>query len=707
MKISILLPFKEEYTPKYAGAVSIHVSNLLKFSKFSKGTKIYGNTNKNKFLTKKFVNIKVKKKIFSSNNKTYVQKFIDFNLKEKPDIVEIHNRPSYVNLIKKKLESKIILYFHNDPLKLSGSEGKRERLSLLEYCDYILFNSNWTKNKFFTDINESNYLTKFDLCFQSTKKSKINFKNKKNIITFVGKLNKAKGYDLFGQAITKILKKYPEWKSIVVGDEPREKHHFSHKNLTIYNFKENKFVLSLLKKSSIFVACPRWDEPFGRSSLEAASLGCAVILTNSGGLLETTSHPIVVKKLDVNSVFREIEKTILNKTYREKLQKLNYTNFFLSHQYVSRIIDNVRSMIGPNYSIKKPYINKKSKLKVIHITNFNHRFFGRLQYNTGVRINNGLIKKGHNVLSLSDRDLTSYAKSLVDPFGETYLNNLISKSIDNFQPDLLLMGHADKVNNEVLYNAKKKYPDLKISQWFLDPLSKKGPDYEKNKLRVTEKSKLCDATFITTSPDVLDFKMTNTFFIPNPCDKSLDNLQNFKKEKKFDIFFAISHGVHRGSLRPGKIDEREKFIFKLKKKCPDIKFDTYGMFGKQPVWGNNFINKLSNSNMALNLSRGEPIKYYSSDRIAQLMGNGLLTFIHKDTQYSDFFKNDEMIFYKNIEDLSEKINKFSIDKRMGSKIAEKGYLKYHKYFNSEIVVDFIVSKTFNLKGNEKYHWFKD
>ena len=28
--------------------------------------------------------------------------------------------------------------------------------------------------------------------------------------------------------------------------------------------------------------------------------------------------------------------------------------------------------------------------------------------------------------------------------------------------------------------------------------------------------------------------------------------------------------------------------------------------------------------------RGKPVKYYSSDRIAQLMGNGLLTFIDKN-----------------------------------------------------------------------------
>ena len=80
----------------------------------------------------------------------------------------------------------------------------------------------------------------------------------------------------------------------------------------------------------------------------------------------------------------------------------------------------------------------------------------------------------------------------------------------------------------------------------------------------------------------------------------------------------------------------------------DLKIDTYGMFGKQPIWGDSFLNELSNSKMGLNLSRGKPIKYYSSDRLAKLMGNGLLTFINKKTCYNDFFDKDEMIFYNNI-----------------------------------------------------------
>ena len=701
MKIAILLPYKEDYTSKYSGAVSIHVSNLYKYSKYKNNIEIFGNTNFKSYLTKNFKNITIKENILSSSNKKYLNKFIEDQKKNLSDIIEIHNRPNYVDTIYNNLNSKIILYFHNNPLSIAGSKLKSERLLLLEKCEYIFFNSNWTKDQFFKEIEENRFNDKFEICYQSTKKIKLNIDKKNNIITFVGKLNSAKGYDIFGNAIIKILNKYNNWKSIVIGDEPREKHVFEHKNLKIYSFKDNEFVLNLLKKASISVACSRWEEPFGRSSLEACSMGCATIITNRGGLIETTKNPIILKNLKSSELFKVIEKLILNKKLRQKYQKLNYKSFFLTHEYVSKIIDNIREKII-NKNLKLININRNSKLKIIHITNFNLRYFGRLQYNTGIRINNGLIRLGHNILSLSDRDLISYTKSIRDPSGAKYLNKLILNSINNFKPDIIILGHADRVNIDVLSEAKIKNKSLKISQWFLDPLSRKGPDYEKNKFRVIEKSKICDTSFVTSDPHSLDFKINNSFFMPNPCDNSLDYLRNYEMKPEYDIFYAISHGVHRGILRPGKTDEREIFIKKLKSKCKEISFDTYGMFGIQPVWGDEFLTKLSNSKMALNLSRGKPVKYYSSDRLAQLMGNGLLTFINKDTQYGDFFNNKEMIFYSNIDDLSEKIKRYSKNDRDWRKIAKNGHKKYQKHFNSTNVSNYIIDKTFGIKS--KYYW---
>ena len=108
----------------------------------------------------------------------------------------------------------------------------------------------------------------------------------------------------------------------------------------------------------------------------------------------------------------------------------------------------------------------------------------------------------------------------------------------------------------------------------------------------------------------------------------------------------MSHGVHRGELKKGKYDKREKFINDLMKKNKQIDFDTYGMNHIQPIWGDEFLEKISNCSMGLNLSRGKPIKYYSSDRIAQLMGNGLLTFIDQKTKFNDFFSKMKLYFTK-------------------------------------------------------------
>ena len=110
--------------------------------------------------------------------------------------------------------------------------------------------------------------------------------------------------------------------------------------------------------------------------------------------------------------------------------------------------------------------------------------------------------------------------------------------------------------------------------------------------------------------------------------------------------------------------------------------------------------------MGLNLSRGEAIKYYSSDRITQIIGNGLVCLIDQKTEYGDFFSDKEMVFYKNLSDLSEKISKLSKDEKLRKSIGKKGKEKYMKYFNSKLVAQFIIDKTLGIENKNKYIWHK-
>ena len=701
MKISILLPYKENFSPKYAGAVSLFVNDTVKNSKYANDTYVFGNMPYSKPFLKKYINLPVKKKVLQSTSKNYVLEFLKNEKKINSDIVEIHNRPNYIKYFYND-KKKIILYFHNDPLSMLGSKTIKDRIFLLNKIDKIIFNSKWSQNRFFINIENENLLKqKTAVCYQSTSKTNINFAKKEKIISFVGKLNSAKGYDLFGKAIIKILNEFKDWRGVVYGDEPREKIDFYHKNLSINGYTPHDKILKLLEKTSISVICSRWEEPFGRTSLEAASRGCATIISNNGGLPETTKSGVILKKLTADEIYKEIKYLILNKQKLKKIQIDNFKNFKFDHSFITGLIDTVRSEFKKNKNI---YFLKKKLLKIMHITNFNERFNGRLHYNTGRRLNNGFIRNDHNVLSLSDRDITHNYKNFKDFRGNKSLENKILETFDNFKPDFIVLGHADRVHRSTLERIKSSNKNLKISQWFLDPLSKYGPDHINNKKRILDKIDLIDKTFLTTDPKSLPFDLPNSHFIPNPCDHSFEILKNYEKDCNFDVFFAMSHGVHRGQLKSGKIDDREIFINKLIKKSPNLTFDVYGMNNVQPIWADQFINKISNSYMGINLSRGKPIKYYSSDRIAQIVGNGLLTFIDKKTYLSDFFSSDEMIFYKDIDDLVNKLEKFKKDKKTGKKIAKKGRDKYFRCFNSNIVSDYIISKTFGVKSKYKFIW---
>ena len=699
MKISILLPYKENYSPIYPGAVSIFINAVTKYSKFKKNTKIFGNTDLKKKYSNNYYNIPLEKKYFKSSTKIYLNNFLKIENKRKSNIIEIHNRPNYLKSLKDLKNRKFVLYFHNDPLSLTGSEKIDERVFLLNMCDKIIFNSNWTKDQFTSDLDKFyKGSPKLTVIHQSTSRKKININKKKKIITFVGKLNSSKGYDLFGKATIKILNEYKDWNVHVFGDEPREKLTFNHPRFINFGFKNHSYILKKLEETSISIACSRWNEPFGRSSLEASSRGCAVIISDKGGLKETITNAIVIKDLNYTNIYKAIKSLICDAKKLRDMQKKSLKNFYLTDKFIANIIDEYRNNFYAN-SLKNTIKGKK----IIHVTNFNLRHNARLFYNTGRRINNGLIRNLNSVVTLSDRDTTSYEKSIKDISGSRALNNKLLDMTTNFKPDLILFGHADMITNETILKIKKFYPQIKFAQWFLDKMD--SNDWSHNKKRFLQKFKLMDANFCTTHPSAINLDKKICFYIPNPVDKTLDNLQIFKnKNFLYDIFFAMSHGVHRGVLKQGKIDSREFFIKKLMKINNNIKFDIYGMNNKQPIWADEFKNKVRLSKMALNLSQGKPLKYYSSDRIAQLIGNGILTFVEKSTKLNRIFKNNEVIFYSNLKDLSKKIELIINNDKLRIKISKAGYNKYHKYMNSNIVTEYMLKKIFNIKILKKYLW---
>lgn len=707
MKIAILLPFKDTYTINKAGSASIWVKDFIKNSKYKKNISIFGyikNLQKDTLIDKKkYENINYNFDYYiGSKNKKYVQLFNNLIKKKKFDLVEIHNRPSYIKYLDKKLKK--IIIFHNDPLTLKGSITVSDRTNVINSCEKIIFVSNWVKERFFDGFKNKNN-NKCLVVYPSIDKLK-KFPKKANLIIFVGKLNISKGYKLFGEAIQKILKEFTNWQSIVVGDERREKYDFKHKNLKLTGWLNHTDTLKFYEKSKIAVSPSLWEEPFGRTSMEAGSRGCATIISNRGGITETNLNSIILEKLTANEIYKNIKYLIKNPSKMKKIQKESFRNVVHDLKENSKILDNIRDEV---LTIFKINIIRNRKLKIIHISNFGNRQANRL-YNISIakKISNGLIRNGHDVINISDRDVVRLNRGLKSiNKGQNYFNNLLLETVENYKPDVLILGHVNNINNNTFEKIKSLNKNLKVAQWFEDNLSIKGPDPDTNYNNFTKYIDFIDHSFVTSDPASLKLdKKFNCSFLPIPVDENIEYLECYKNKNPIkDVFFTMSHGVNKGVLRKNKVDVREPFVEELISKNKKILFDIYGYNNKQPIWASDFYEALYKSKMALNLSRINNVKYYSSNRIASLIGNGILTFVDKNTQLNDFFTDKEVIFYNNLKDLSSKINYYKINTFKRNEIARNGKKKYFKIFNNKIIAEYICSRLFGTKL-KKLSWMK-
>ena len=686
-KIFIILPFKESLKPNLAGAVYIYVKDTTKYSKYKRNIKIISSDNIHK------------DRLF--RNKNYILNFCKKYQKTKIDIIEIHNRPEYLIFIKKFFpNSKIKLFFHNDPLSLRGSVNTEDREFIIKNTNKIVFISRWIQKMFYSKLKNVDISKSILLPHGINKKMNINLNKKEKNILFVGKLNRSKGYHIFCEVAYKFKKYNPSWNFIAIGKEARKEIFPLKDSVNELGYLQNNDVLKYYEKSEIAIGNSVWDEPLGRIAIEASSRKCLPIISNKAGLSESKKIAHVLKHNTSNEILKYLIKITSNKIYRRRKQNEFYKNHNFDLEKVSKELDKVRS----EFLDDKYKLLKSNYKKILHVANFNENSDGRLFYSFANKINNCFIKNNHIIEIISDRFYLKANKSFINPFNSNLkLNNKILNTLKNFSPDMLLIGHVFNIDENVFSYCKEK--NIKICSWYIDSISKEFFNIDKEK-KFFNNLKHVDKCFITSSPKLFKkHKFYNKLtFITNPVDNSIDNYRNFEsKDLEFDIFSAISHGQNRSLLKKGKSDTREKLIKNLITNAPKIKFASFGLDKFEPIWGSNYYYYLSKSKMGLNISRGVYQKYYSSDRISSLIGNGLLVFIDKKTELNKLFNDKQVVFYKNEKDLINKILYYASNDKIRIKFAKSAYNKYHKHMNNMIVTNYILSSV-NLINKKNPFW---
>ena len=683
---AIILPYKESFSVKDSGAASIFVKESLINEKIEEFI-IYGSKSKvEKKYKSNFYYNPIQKKYFRNYHyiQHFIQKFLNFDFKT----IEIHNRPEYVKEIKKNFPtSKIIFYFHNDPDSLRGSKSNAEKQYIYENCQ-IVFLSKWIKKKF----EKKKFMNKKNLViYPGVRKS--SYKRKEKIIFFCGKLNHSKGYDVFIEATKKLkkLKKFSEWKVVSAGTETRrvlpvEKH------IKELGQVSNKKVYNIYKKALISIAPSNWEEPLGRLPIEAAAHGSIAFTSNKGGLPETNKNGHILKHNSSEELFKTLNKILPNIKNLHFHSRKIYNSFEFTSERFLKLISKIR------------HVNCKIK-KVFLISNLNLKNKDRLFYSFFNKLNIGLKDHPFKLISISDRDFIRENRGVLDPTGTISFNKTIINKVISFMPDLIILGHTDRISNETFVKIRSINKDIKIIKIFIDSVSDEFFQFK----NVFYDYRYVDNIFISSNPYKLKKQdlLNKINFIPYPVNRKIDNIKSYKSiNKEIDVFFALSHGQNWGVLKPGKVDERECFLKKIKSLLPVyIKCHFIGVDDQQPVWGNKFYSIIKRSKILINISRGKYKLHYSSDRISTLIGNGCFVLNEEKNKYSDFFNNkNELINFKNEEDLKNKILYYLHKPKLRKKIAIKSYKKYHNLINTRQVINYIIDTISKRKVRKKYLW---
>ncbi len=368
LKVDILLPYKEKFNLKNSGAIANIVYELVNESNYKNTFRIFGSEVDKPLLNKNFVSLNPKFSLFKGKNIGFALSYLDYleKTKSKPNILEIHNRSQIVfELLKKRNDLNVVLYYHNDPRTMKGSILKSDREWLLKNLKGIICVSDYIKNCFLDNLSINSHLKdKVVVVRNGVKKLKINIK-KKNQILIVGRMIPEKGILEACKALANILPEFPDWSLALVG--AKNFHNNTKKSDYEKEIKKtlepiNKQVkifghlqrskLNLIQKTSMISIVPSlWEEPAGLTVLEALAAKSALITTNKGGISEVAKgNSIIIDVFDtdknynrfVNDLSFSIKTLLTDDKKLRSLQSKAYSNFKYTNSRMATYADKAR-----------------------------------------------------------------------------------------------------------------------------------------------------------------------------------------------------------------------------------------------------------------------------------------------------------------------------------------------------------------------------
>ena len=338
----------------------------------------------------------------------------------------------------------------------------------------------------------------------------------------------------------------------------------------------------------------------------------------------------------------------------------------------------------------------KGRPRILFVGNLLIRHWGNGRTGIDMRLAAAATRLDCPVLTFSERDIARFLAPLgfMRSLGAKMMCKRLVRTVRNFRPDVVFISHCDYIDNGTLDAMRAAAPGVKLVHINCDPV-----ETDHCCAQIARRTDSCDAIFVTTAGEKLKSWTTGrnvVGFYPNPSDPAFETEDNsLKTDFAYDLFFAG---------RPALADQRKALLDALMPQLdPSVRLGFFGM-GRPLVIGRAYEEAIAASKMGLSINRFENWKWYASDRITHLMGNGVLTFQYDGNEMQDFFSEKETVYFHTPDELAEKIAFFNSHDDARRAVAAAGRAKYHALFNAQRTLRYMVEATLGEEFSEDYEW---
>lgn len=369
--IDILLPVKERFSEANAGAISGVVHDLVTSSQTQGCFRVFGNPVNTPFEGIDFAGLAPRRAWLAGRNIGFANAYLHYLKRiDRPDLVEVHGRCHVAtHIASHRPDLAVALYLHNDPRDMKGSTTIAERESLLTSMKVVICVSDYIRGCFLDGLTVTPDLASRVKTVRNGVDRWLKAPARKTrTVLLVGRVVPEKGVLECATALASVLMDKPDWNVVIAGarrfeNAARDSYETAvAKTLEplgpraqMKGFLPQSEIRRLQQEAEVIVCPSQWQEPMGKTVLEALAAGSALLTTRRGGIPETAEgRAHIVDDPTVDNLTSSLERLVTDDDYRATLQRKAWEDFPFTAQKMADDADTVRAAVIHGATNRRP-----------------------------------------------------------------------------------------------------------------------------------------------------------------------------------------------------------------------------------------------------------------------------------------------------------------------------------------------------------------